>query len=68
MVRDEVHDFLELRLGGQLAVHEQVRDLEESRPLRQLLDGVPAILEDALVAVDEGDGAPQLAVLRKAGS
>jgi len=38
-------------------VDQEVADLEEVRLLRQLLDGVPAVLEDALVAIDVGDGA-----------
>ena len=41
-------------LGRQLAVDEQVGDLEEARLLRELLDRVAAVLEDALLAVDEG--------------
>ena len=36
---------------------QQVGDLEEVGLLRQLLDRVAAVLEDALVAVDEGDRA-----------
>ena len=55
--RDLVHPLLVLLLGGELAVDEQVRDLEERGVLGQLLDGVAAVLEDALVAVDVGDGA-----------
>ena len=44
-------------LGRQLAVDQQVGDLEEGGLLGQLLDGVAAVLQDALVAVDVGDGA-----------
>jgi hypothetical protein len=36
-------------------VDEQVGDLEEGRLLRKLLDRVAAVLQDPLVAVDEGD-------------
>ena len=46
---------VELRLRRQLAVDQQVRDLEVGRLLGELLDRVAAVLEDALVAVDEGD-------------
>jgi hypothetical protein len=57
VVRHEVDELLELLGGGQLAVEQQVGHLEEGGLLRELLDGVAAVLEDALVAVDEGDGA-----------
>ena len=33
----------------------EVRDLEEGGLLRQLIDGVTAIAQDALIAVDVGD-------------
>ena len=45
-------------LRRQLAVAQQPRDLEEGRLLGELLDRVAAIAQDALVAVDERDGAP----------
>ena len=54
VVGDLVLPRVVLLLGGQLAVDEQVGDLEEVRLLRQLLDGVAAVLEDPLLAVDEG--------------
>ena len=44
-------------LVRQLAFTQQVRHLEERGPLRQLLDGVPSIAEDALVTVNVRDGA-----------
>ena len=47
--------LVELRLRRQLAVDEQVGDLEVGRLLGELLDRVAAVLEDALVAVDVGD-------------
>jgi hypothetical protein len=56
VVGDLVDPGLELLLGGQLAVDQQVGDLEEARALRELLDRVAAVLQDALVAIDEGDG------------
>ena len=42
-------------LGRQLAVEQQVADLEEVRLLGQLLDRIAAIEQHALVAVDVGD-------------
>ena len=65
--RDLVHPLLVLVLGGQLAVDEQVGDLEVCRRLGQLLDRVAAVLEDALLAVDEGDGAAARRGVREAG-
>jgi hypothetical protein len=44
-------------LVGRLAEDDQVRRLEVVRALSQLLDGVSAVLEDALVAVDVGNRA-----------
>ena len=57
VMRDLVLEIRELRLVGQLAVDQQVGHLEEARLLGQLLDRVAAVEQDALVAVDEGDGA-----------
>ena len=45
---------LELGLGGQLAVLEQIDDLEEGGLLGQLLDQVSAVVKDALLATDVG--------------
>ena len=56
--RDLVRPVVELLLGRQLAVDQQVGDLEVGRLLGQLLDRVAAVLEDPLVAVDEGDRRP----------
>ena len=56
VVGDLVHPGVVLLLGGQRAVDEEVGHLEEVGLLRQLLDRVAAVLEDALVAVDERDG------------
>ena len=67
VVGDLVHPRVVLVLGGQLAVDEQVGHLEEVRLLRQLLDRVAAVLEDPLVAVDEGDRARHEAVLMNPG-
>jgi hypothetical protein len=52
---DLVRPLLELRLGRELAVDEQVGDLEVRAVLGELLDRIAPVLEDALVAVDEGD-------------
>ena len=41
---------------GQLAVDQQVGDLEVGRLLGQLLDRVAAVAQDAGVAVELGDG------------
>ncbi len=43
--------------GGELAVEQQVGDLEVGRALGQLLDGVAPVAQDALVAVEVGDRA-----------
>ena len=48
-------EFLALRLVRQLAVQQQVADLQEVGFLGQLLNGIAAIQQDALVAVDVGD-------------
>ena len=50
-------EILELRRGRQLAVEQQVADLEKMRLLGELLDRVAAVQELALVAVDVGDRA-----------
>ena len=55
VARDGVVEILELLLGRQLAVQQQVADLDEVGLLRQLFDRVAAIEQDALVAVDVGD-------------
>ena len=47
----------ELRRRGELPVEQEVRDLDEGRLLRELLDGVAAVAQDALLAVEEGDRA-----------
>ena len=57
MLADLVAELVELLLGRQLAVDQEVRGLEERRVLAvgELLDVVAAVAEDAFVAVDEGD-------------
>jgi hypothetical protein len=44
-----------LRRVRQLAVHQHKGAVQEVRLLRQLFDGVPAVQQLALFAVDEGD-------------
>ena len=57
VVGDVVDPLVVLATVGQLAVDEQVRDLEVRRLLSELLDRVPAVAQDALVALDLGDRA-----------
>ena len=47
----------QLRGAGQLAVDQQVADLDERRLLGELVDRNAAVTQDAGVAVDVGDGA-----------
>jgi hypothetical protein len=61
-------ELFELARRRQLAVKQQVADLEEMRLLGQLVDRVAAMQKLALVAVDEGDGAVADAVEVKPGS
>jgi hypothetical protein len=56
--RDLADPVVELRARGQVAVHEQVGDLEVGRLLRQLLDRIAAVLQDAGCAVEVGDLRP----------
>ncbi len=55
VVRDVVGPGVELVLLGQLAEEQEVADLEERGVLRQLLDGVAPVAEDAVAAVELGD-------------
>ena len=57
VVGDFVHPLVELGLGGQFTVDEQVCHLEVGRVLRQVLNGVPPVAQDAVLAVEFGDGA-----------
>ena len=50
-------ETVQLVLAGQPAEDQQPGGLDEVGPVGELLDGDPAVAEDALVAVDEGDGA-----------
>ena len=55
VVGDVVGPRLQLRLVGQLAVQQEVGDLEVRRVLGELLDGIAAVAQDAGVAVEVGD-------------
>ncbi len=55
MVGDDVDELVELFLVGQLAVQDQVRHFQEAALLGELLDGVAAVLQYPLVAVDVSD-------------
>jgi hypothetical protein len=55
VVRDGVVELLKLGLGRQFAVEQQVADLEEVGFLRELIDGLSAVKQDAFVAVYVGD-------------
>jgi hypothetical protein len=57
VVGDGLDEAVALGLVGQLAIEQQVADLEEVAVRGQLLDGVAAVQQLALVAVDVGDGA-----------
>ncbi len=55
VTRDRVAEGGELVRRRQVAVQEQVADLKEARLLGQLVDGVAAIEQHAIVAIDVGD-------------
>ena len=56
VIGDVVLPRLELLGGGQFPVDEQIGDLEIGGLLGQLFDGVAAIAQDAVLAVEFGDG------------
>ena len=56
--RDVVLPHGEVARRRQLALDDQIRGLEIRALLRELLDGVAAVAQDAAVAVDVGDLAP----------
>ena len=66
--RDVVHPLLELRARWQLAVDQQVSRLQERGALGELFDRVAAVLQDAALAVDVGDGAAAGRGVGEAGS
>jgi hypothetical protein len=56
VVRNVVDPCAQFFFGGQFAKQQQVRDFEESTALGQNLNGVSAIAQNALIAVDISDG------------
>src|SRR5580658_6448348 len=57
VVGDVIGPVIELLLSGQLAIQNQVGGFEISALLREFLDGIAAVTEDAFVAVDKSDAA-----------
>ena len=57
VLADAVDEGVELRLVRPVAVDQQVGGFEEAAAFGQFFDGNAAVLEDALLGVDEGDGA-----------
>ena len=55
VVRDVVDPVLQFFLGGQFAEEQQVGDFQERAVLGQNFDGIAAIAQDSLVAVNVGD-------------
>ena len=55
VVRDVADPGVELRLVRQLAVQQQIGDLEVRRVLRELLDRVAAVAQDPRITVEVGD-------------
>jgi hypothetical protein len=53
---DALVEVFQFGRGGQVAVDQQVGNLEEARVLGQLVNGVPAVAQDAGIAVNLGDG------------
>src|SRR4029077_8095908 len=57
VVRDVPGPILELRFGGKLALKEKISGFEISAFFGEFFDGVTAVAEDALVAVNVRDAA-----------
>lgn len=68
MIANFLLPLRELGSGGQFAEDHEVRDLEEARVLRELLDGVTPVAQYPLFAVDIGDGASRRGGIRESGS
>jgi hypothetical protein len=58
VVGDLEHPGVQLVLGRQLPVEQQIRHLEEAGVLSELFDRIAAVLQDSDVAVDVGDRTP----------
>ena len=57
-----------LLIRRQLAVEQEIADLQKRSVLGEILDGVAAVQQNAFLAVDEGDVATRLPVEVKPGS
>jgi hypothetical protein len=57
VLRDVGGPLVELRRGRQLTKQQEVGRLEKVAVFRQLLDRIPAVHQDAAIAVDERDAA-----------
>ena len=57
VVADLVLEVVQLLGIGQFTIEQQVGDLQEGGLLGQLVDGITAVVQDTLFAIEEGDGA-----------
>ena len=57
VVRDVIHPAVQFTGVGQLAEQEQVGDFEIGTVFGENVDGITAIAQDSLIAVNEGDRA-----------
>ena len=57
VMRDVMHPTLQLTLGGQFAVQKQIGDFEICAVFGENFDGITAVAQDPLIAVDIGDRA-----------
>src|SRR5437879_13382130 len=64
---DRVHPLTVLGRIGQVAMNQEIGDLEEATALGQLLDRIAAVAEDTALAVDEGDRAAAARGVEKGG-
>jgi hypothetical protein len=64
---EQLREARQLRLVGQLAVEEQVGHFHERAGLGQRVDVIPAVAQDPLLAIEEGDAALTGAGVAEAG-
>ena len=57
VVCDVIHPLVQLLFRGEFTKHQQICDFQKCATLGEHFDGISAITQDALVAIDEGDGA-----------
>ena len=57
VMRDVIGPVLKLGSGGQFAVEQEIRRFEVRAFFREIFDGIAAVTENALIAVDESDAA-----------